>query len=134
MSRILLCMLLPAMCVFVGGHEATQVKGKQARPTAISTAATKADLGFTAAFEEEVKKVGQITPDEFAGRFPGKAKYLSKISWDPTTAKYWDRFTLDPDKAGVKNFDPKQNFLYDFRPDDKELASSRTGALSSVSG
>ena len=43
-------------------------------------------LGYGAAFEAQVKKIGQITPDDFARRYPGKANYLDKLSWDPTTA------------------------------------------------
>ena len=29
-----------------------------------------------------------------------KAKLLPKVDWDPTTARYWDRFNLDPNKPG----------------------------------
>jgi hypothetical protein len=90
-------------------------------------AAARHDFGFTAAFEEEVQKVGQITPDDFARRFAGKVRYLPKISWDPTTAKYWDRFTLDPNDpramTPLRNIGPQAAaHLYDFRLQDKELA------------
>src|SRR4051794_30913938 len=51
---------------------------------------------YSARFEEEVRKVGQISPQEFARRHPGKAVYLPRLSWDPTTARFWDRLTVDP--------------------------------------
>jgi hypothetical protein len=88
---------------------------------------SKHDFGFTAAFESELTKVGQITPEQFAQRFPGKAKYQSKLSWDPTTAKYWDRFLADPNdpKTGLRirhaTAEDRKN-LFDFRLNDKELA------------
>lgn len=89
--------------------------------------ASKHDFGFTAAFEEEVKKVGQITPEQFAERFPGKAKYLSKMTWDPTTGKHWDRFQLDPNDpkamTPIRNVTAKEvSNLFDFRLNEKELA------------
>jgi hypothetical protein len=53
---------------------------------------------FSAAFDQELKKLGQISPEEFARRYPSKATYLAKISWDPTTAKFYDQFNMDPSK------------------------------------
>jgi hypothetical protein len=49
-----------------------------------------------AAFEAEAKKAGQISPQEFAQRYPSQAHYLRQLSWDPTTSKFWDQFNLDP--------------------------------------
>src|SRR5262245_26945490 len=57
-------------------------------------------FGYTAAFDTALRRIGEITPDEFARRFPGKAQYLAKLSWDPTTAKFWDKFNLDPSAEG----------------------------------
>ena len=45
-------------------------------------------FGFSAAFDLEIKKVGQISPREFAARYP-TPKYLDKPSFDPTTAKFF---------------------------------------------
>jgi hypothetical protein len=121
-----LWVLVGGVFLLVGWQPPAQDKGKpaaaQARP-----AAAKEDPGLTAAFEDEVKKVGQITPDAFAQRFAVKGQYLAKISWDPTTAQYWDRFTLDPTDpkamTPVRKVNPKSALsLYDFRLDDKELA------------
>jgi hypothetical protein len=76
-------------------------KGKEKGPTASSPTQGK-DLGFTEAFEAEVKKIGEISPDEFTHRYPGKAHYLAKLTWDPTTAKYWDKFALNPSAPGAE--------------------------------
>jgi hypothetical protein len=73
-------------------------------------------LGYTAQFQRELKRIGQISPEEFARRYPGQAKYLEKLSWDATTAKFWDDFNCDPDKLVNKRFKT------DFRLNEQELA------------
>lgn len=78
-------------------------------------------LGYTAAFEEALKKIGQISPQEFAKRYASLAKYLSQINWDPTTARYWDEFNLDPQEHN-KNPNRKSWRSYDFRLNAEELA------------
>jgi len=91
-------------------------------------------FGYTAAFDDELRKIGQITPQEFAKRYPAKAEYLNKMSWDPTSGKYFDDFSKDPAtiKAG-------RHGRYDFRLKPDELArfkengfvvSERMGAAS----
>lgn len=59
-------------------------------------------FGFSAAFGAELKKVGQITPQQFAGRYPAP-KYLGELSFDPTTAKFTDQVNAEKvKKPGVK--------------------------------
>ncbi len=60
------------------------------------------DLGYGAAFDAELKKIGEISPQEFARRYGGKAKYADRLSWDPTTAEFWDRLNLDPTRPGAQ--------------------------------
>jgi hypothetical protein len=67
------------------------------------------ETGIEAAFARELKKVGQISPEAFARRYAGKASYLEKLSWDPTTAKFWEGFS-------------KRERYYDFSLNDAELA------------
>jgi hypothetical protein len=57
-------------------------------------------LGYAAALQAELARIGQISPEEFARSHAAKAKLLLRIDWDPTTALYWDRFNLDPNKPG----------------------------------
>jgi hypothetical protein len=53
-------------------------------------------FGYGEAFAREVQRIGQITPEQFGAVFPTAAKYLSGLSWDPTTAQFWDQFSADP--------------------------------------
>ena len=125
MTRASLAILLAAIC-FLGTYQTGHVGEKKPEPGK-KAAEAKNDFGFTAAFLAEIEKVGQISPDEFARRFPGKAEYLPKLTWDPTTAKYWDRFNLDPTDpkavTPIRNVTPAETkHLFDFRLNEKELA------------
>ncbi|MBY0456379.1 MAG: DUF3160 domain-containing protein [Gemmataceae bacterium] len=51
-------------------------------------------FGYSAAFDAELKKVGQITPAEFASRYP-TPKYQGQLSFDPTTAKFFDKLDVE---------------------------------------
>jgi hypothetical protein len=51
-------------------------------------------FGYSAAFEAELKKVGFITPAQFAARYPTPA-YLGKLSFDPTQAKFFDKLNVE---------------------------------------
>ncbi len=46
-------------------------------------------FGFGTAFAQELNQLGQITPAQFVSLFPPPTNYLSHISFDPTTARYW---------------------------------------------
>ncbi len=132
MSRKLVCAALGGRLLLIGWWGLTRLGGQRSDPGDRAAAAEpnkgpRHDYGFTDAFEAEVKKIGQITPEQFAQQFPGKAKYLAKMNWDPTTGKYWDRFQVDPanptDPKDKEKFNiPKMTHLFDFRPDAKELA------------
>ena len=54
-------------------------------------------FGYSAAFAQELQRIGQISPDQFSTMFPSAANYLPGISWDPTIAQFWDQFNADPD-------------------------------------
>ncbi|MCI0380002.1 MAG: DUF3160 domain-containing protein, partial [Gemmataceae bacterium] len=127
MFRKAVCVVLGGLCVVAAWRVVAQGDGKKPQLQAAQPSGPKHDFGFSAAFEEEVKKIGQISPDQFAERFAEKAKYLAKINWDPTTAKFWDRFTLDPNDpkamTPIRNIGQQQAaHLYDFRLNDQELA------------
>jgi hypothetical protein len=88
-----------------------------AQPPKAKAKAREDSLGYSANFERQLKEIGKITPQEFARRYPSKANYLDKLSWDPTTAKFWDDFNRDP-KAQVNS-----RYRFDFRLNETELAS-----------
>jgi hypothetical protein len=74
-------------------------------------------FGYSAAFDDAVKQIGQITPQEFARRYPGKAEYLEKFGWDSTQGKFFDQFnTASPPVS-------KKGGGYIFKLNDEELAA-----------
>ena len=95
---------------------------------------------YSAAFDRELEKVGQISPQEFAQRYQSRASYLPKVTWDPTTARFWDRVTRPPEPEGAAGrgqgrgagrggaaqervSEPLSSpAAYDFRPNEAELA------------
>ena len=103
---VLLLALAPAVCL------AEPPKQKAKEPDT---------FGYTAAFDAEVLKVGQISPQEFARRYKTRADYLDKLGWDPTTAKFWDKFNLDAAKHRPPD---RPRVMYDdFRLNPEELAT-----------
>jgi hypothetical protein len=80
-------------------------------------------FGYGAAIDEELERIGQITPQEFAARFPAPSQYLSALEWDPTTASFWPEFNVDPkvyNAALIPGVDDLR--LHDFRLNAEELA------------
>jgi len=83
-------------------------------------------FGYGAAFAEELRRLGQISPQEFAARYGVTNAYLTGIDWDPTTAIYWDLFATDPAAHNVGLSPTNQGYrYYDFRLNSNELAVLR---------
>ncbi|MBI1830971.1 MAG: DUF3160 domain-containing protein [Planctomycetes bacterium] len=87
------------------------------QPAKEKAKANEDPFGYSAHFERELKQIGKISPQEFARRYPGQAKYIDKLTWDPTTAKFWDDFNRDP-----KELPQTKHFKFDFRFNEAELA------------
>lgn len=73
--------------------------GEPARggPRAVGAAEAKPGpdpFGYSVAFDRELKKVGPITPQQFAARYPAP-KYLGALSFDPTAAKFFDKIDAE---------------------------------------
>ncbi len=84
-------------------------------------------LGFNRVFDAELRRLGQISAAEFA-RLYSPTHFLPAISFDPTTAKYWDQFNADPAvvNASVPAGDQR---LHDFRLNEEEMARFRTNGF-----
>jgi Protein of unknown function (DUF3160) len=82
-------------------------------------------FGLAAAFDPELKEIGQITPREFADRYP-TPNYLPKLSWDPTTAKFFDK--VNADKV-VKVIDGQKLELTGYHLTDDELVKFRSNGF-----
>ena len=92
--------------------------------TNLAVATTAGDVfGYSTAFDEELKQISQISPQNFAQQYASNAQYLPQISWNPTTAKFWDKFNLSPEKLNIV-VDPSEEIsrLIDFRLNSEELA------------
>ena len=73
-------------------------------------------FGYGVAFNDALARIGQISPDEFAARFPNPATYLTQVTCDPTAAEFWPQFNADPavvnagkepDQPGYRTFDAR---------------------------
>ena len=56
-------------------------------------------FGYATQFAVELQRIGQITPTELASRYALTNEYLPGISWDPTTAQFWDQFRTNANFA-----------------------------------
>lgn len=80
-------------------------------------------FGYKDAFANALQEIGQISPAQFAARYP-QPDYLPAIAWDPTTAEFWDAFNIDPavyNVGLVPGLDDLRHF--DFRLNAEELAA-----------
>src|SRR5262245_59355784 len=79
-------------------------------------------FGYADLFRRKLAEIGQISPAEFAARFPSGASYLSGISWDPTKAKFWDQFDakINVVNQGKTSSSPGYR-TFDFRLKETEL-------------
>lgn len=115
--RIVLFASLGVVAVVIGLLYGQPTPNQPTKSKVLVSKVNDEGFGYTEAFEQELKKIGQITPQQFAKMYPSKANYIPGLSWEPTTAKFWDEIQQDPLK-GKKGFG-----LYDFRLNDKELAA-----------
>jgi hypothetical protein len=86
-------------------------------------------FGYGAQFSTELAQLGLMSANTFAANTP-QPPYLSRISWDPTTALFWTNFNTDPAvwNAGLPPNSPDRR-LYDFRLDTNEFAIFRTNGF-----
>lgn len=80
-------------------------------------------FGYGAAFVTELTKLGQISPEQFAAKFPAPTDYLDHVSFDVTQAKFFTDFDADPAKVNAKGLpETEPQRLTDFRLNADELA------------
>src|SRR5262245_37198225 len=79
-------------------------------------------FGYADLFRQKLAEIGQISPTEFAARFPSGASYLSGISWDPTKAKFWDHFNANTSVVNQGKTSSSPGYrTFDFRLKEAEL-------------
>jgi hypothetical protein len=83
-------------------------------------------FGYSEAFQTELERIGQISPEQFEAMFPNQADYLPGISWDPTTASFWDLFNANLAEVNRGKEEGKPGYRYfDTRLNARELALFR---------
>jgi hypothetical protein len=93
------------------GDESTELAAAPATPGLDRNA-------LSAAFDPELQKIGQISPREFAKRYP-TPNYLQHLSWDPATAKFFDKVNA---KSVTKVISGQKRELPGYQLNDEELA------------
>jgi hypothetical protein len=87
-------------------------------------------FGYGAAFGQELQRIGQISPDQFAAMFPSPTNYLPGISWDPIKAQFWDEFNADPAIVNSNKSWGDPGYRYtDYRLNTPELARFKTNGF-----
>jgi hypothetical protein len=80
-------------------------------------------LGYSEAFAQQLERVGQITPEQFADRYSNSTTYLPGLAWDPTTAQFWEKFSANVDEVNQgKEWGQPGYRWYDTRLATNELA------------
>jgi hypothetical protein len=87
-------------------------------------------FGYGEAFNSELERIGQISPDQFSTMFANPAEYLPAVSWDVTTAEFWDRFNANIDEVNRdKEWGDPGFRTYDFRLDGREFPMFKTNGF-----
>ena len=83
--------------------------------------------GYGTEFGRQIQQVGQLPLADFVSRYTPTNQYLQQISFDPTTATYWDQFNLDPAVHNATNsIHPR---LTDFRLSTNEFSIFQTNGF-----
>src|SRR5664280_2639578 len=83
--------------------------------------------GYGTEFGRQIQQVGQLPLDDFVSLYMPTNLYLQQISFDPTTATYWDQFNLDPAVHNATNsIHPR---LTDFRLSTNEFSVFQTNGF-----
>src|SRR5690606_4775412 len=61
-------------------------------------------LGYDDQFKQHLARIGQITPGEFAERYPSPTLHLPNISWDPTEAAFFEEYNTSPYETYLPDF------------------------------
>jgi len=92
-----------------------------AKPTPFPLSADSLSVKVQAAFHAALQQVGQLSPQAFAQRYSSHAHYLPQLSWNPTTAQFWQDFNCAPlDRQQQPS--SKERRPFDFRLTERELA------------
>jgi hypothetical protein len=84
--------------------------------------------GYGTAFGQHLQQLGQLSLADFVSTYQPTNQYLPQITFDPTTADYWNLFSIDPAVWNATN--SWQNYrLVDFRLNAQESAVFQTNGF-----
>lgn len=84
--------------------------------------------GYGTAFGQQLQQLGQLSLAEFVSTYQPTNQYLPQITFDPTTAEFWNLFSMDPAVWNATN--SSQNWRwFDFRLNPTELAVFQTNGF-----
>jgi hypothetical protein len=84
--------------------------------------------GYGTAFGQQLQQLGQLPIDAFVSAYQPTNQYLSQITFDPTTAEFWNLFNMDPAVWNATNSWQNQR-VFDFRLNPAELAVFQTNGF-----
>jgi len=88
----------------------------------------EAVYGYGTEFSKELQRLGQLPLSEFVRLYSLTNQYLPQISFDPTTAEFWNLYSIDPAVWNATNRLYNQR-LYDFRLNPQEFAVFQTNGF-----
>ncbi len=84
--------------------------------------------GYGTAFGQQRRQLGQLSLTNFVATYQPTNQYLSQITFDPTTAEFWNLFSIDPAIWNATNSFQNRR-VFDYRLNPTELAVFQTNGF-----
>ncbi|MGZ8901607.1 MAG: DUF3160 domain-containing protein, partial [Limisphaerales bacterium] len=79
--------------------------------------------GFNPVYKNAFDSLGEITLEQFSALYPPPTNYLEQITFDPTTAEFWNDWNSDPVVYNANKPPEAETRHWDFRLNESELAT-----------
>jgi len=84
--------------------------------------------GYGTAFGQQLGQLGQLSLADFVSIYQPTNQYLPQLTFDPTTAEFWNLFSIDPAVWNATNSFQNRR-VFDFRLNPTELAVFQTNGF-----
>ncbi len=85
-------------------------------------------FGYGTAFGQQIRQIGQLSLEDFVAGYQVTNQYLPQVTFDPTTAEYWNLFNIDPAVWNATNSWQNRR-VFDFRLNPAEFAVFHTNGF-----
>lgn len=85
-------------------------------------------FGYGTAFGQQLQQLGQLSLENFVSTYQPTNQYLTQITFDPTTADFWNLFNMDPAVWNATNTVQNRR-VFDFRLNPAEFAVFQTNGF-----